>query len=321
MKEFPYDKHRIGMVIKSLRQERGMTQKELCHDICTQSNYVRIEKGDTEPTLNILYLLVSRLGIKFETFLKMTRSESIEYAEDTIDEIVRLIRLQRHQEAYELIKKGKNNPAIKNTPEYLQVLMWHESTCLVRVNQSPEEGIALAKEALSLSPSPYHYTETEINILNSIACFYHDIGQVEEANQYFHQAEDAYERLTRPKDEKVLIRILINWAANNQIVDPKTSLKKYKQGIEICIKNNQMYCLGQLYMGAGDLYTLSKEKDLALDYNKKALHVFEIQNNPKFDYMMKAIQEQIDLLNKGIFSEQMNPNEERKRKFANKERK
>lgn len=318
MREFPFDKQRIGAVIKSLRQERGMTQKELCHDICVQSNYTRIEKGESEPTLNILYLLVNRLGLKFDTFLQMTRSDDVEYAEETIDEIVRLIRLERFQEAYDLIKEEKKNPAIKNTPEYLQALIWHESTCLVRVKHSPEEGIALAKEALSLSPSTYHHTETEINILNSIAVFYNDMRQLEIANQYFQKALDAYERLTRPKDEKVLTRILVNWGICNHFSDPSTSLKKYNQGIDNCIKNNQMYCLGHLYMSAGDLYTISGEKDLALDYNYKALHIFEIQNNPKYDHLVKTTQEQIDLLNKRISSQQKNPIEERQKMYSKK---
>ncbi len=68
-----YKKHlkSIGVRLKRLRKERGITQQELAYDCeVNLSTIQRIEAGTQNITLNILYTLAEVLKIKVEDFFK-----------------------------------------------------------------------------------------------------------------------------------------------------------------------------------------------------------------------------------------------------------
>ena len=54
--------YNLGIIIKELRKE-NMSQSELCHGICSQSQISKIEKGIIYPSSILLYQLSERLGI------------------------------------------------------------------------------------------------------------------------------------------------------------------------------------------------------------------------------------------------------------------
>ena len=58
----------VGKEIRRLRRSLGLTQKELCKNICDQSMLSKIEKGETFPSANILYQLSVRLKVSMEYF-------------------------------------------------------------------------------------------------------------------------------------------------------------------------------------------------------------------------------------------------------------
>lgn len=58
----------VGMEIRRLRKSMGLTQADLCNNICDQSMLSKIEKGETFPSANILYQLSLRLDVKMEHF-------------------------------------------------------------------------------------------------------------------------------------------------------------------------------------------------------------------------------------------------------------
>lgn len=60
--------YHIGFVIKQKREEKGISQKELCKGICDHSTLSRIERGKHEPSVTTLKMLLQRLGLDDEEF-------------------------------------------------------------------------------------------------------------------------------------------------------------------------------------------------------------------------------------------------------------
>ena len=58
--------YHIGFVIKQKREEKGISQKELCKGICDHSTLSRIERGKHESSVTTLKMLLQRLGLDDE---------------------------------------------------------------------------------------------------------------------------------------------------------------------------------------------------------------------------------------------------------------
>lgn len=56
---------KFGEEIKKKRLEKGLTQKELSENICTQATVSNLENGASVPTISILLKLADRLNIEF----------------------------------------------------------------------------------------------------------------------------------------------------------------------------------------------------------------------------------------------------------------
>ena len=70
---------RLGLRIRTLRKEKGMTQLELAADASMEESALqRIEKGRTNPTVKTLFKICSALNVEFvELFLFDTNNKSI----------------------------------------------------------------------------------------------------------------------------------------------------------------------------------------------------------------------------------------------------
>lgn len=53
---------RVGDIIKVLREQKGLTQKELSIGICTEQHLYRIEKSKRLPSAYLVNLLSKKLG-------------------------------------------------------------------------------------------------------------------------------------------------------------------------------------------------------------------------------------------------------------------
>ena len=63
---------RFGAMLKSLRQERRISQQKLAEAAGVERNYIYyLEKGTSEPTLSVLMGLAAGLGLTFSDFAAM----------------------------------------------------------------------------------------------------------------------------------------------------------------------------------------------------------------------------------------------------------
>ncbi len=63
---------RFGAMLKSLRQERRISQQKLAESAGVERSYIYyLEKGTSEPTLSVLMGLAAGLGLTFSDFAAM----------------------------------------------------------------------------------------------------------------------------------------------------------------------------------------------------------------------------------------------------------
>ena len=67
----------FGILLKSLRTERRISQQKLAEAAGVERNYIYyLEKGTSEPTLGVLMGLASGLGLSFAEFAAMIEQAS-----------------------------------------------------------------------------------------------------------------------------------------------------------------------------------------------------------------------------------------------------
>ena len=67
--------------LKSL-ELKNISQSELCHGICSQSQISKIEKGMIYPSSILLYQLSERLGIDPNNIFALTQNKKFKYVEN-----------------------------------------------------------------------------------------------------------------------------------------------------------------------------------------------------------------------------------------------
>ncbi len=65
----------LVLLLKNLERKKNMSQSELCHGICSQSQISKIEKGIIYPSSILLYQLSERLGIDPNYIFALTKNK------------------------------------------------------------------------------------------------------------------------------------------------------------------------------------------------------------------------------------------------------
>lgn len=97
----------LGITIKELRVKKNISQSELCHGICSQSQISKIEKGMIFPSSILLYQLSERLGIDPNNIFALTQNKRLKYVENVKCVIRDCIKQKQYTELYEIVKKKK----------------------------------------------------------------------------------------------------------------------------------------------------------------------------------------------------------------------
>jgi tetratricopeptide (TPR) repeat protein len=83
-------------------------------------------------------------------------------------------------------------------------------------------------------------------------------------------------------DKTIIIRVYYNFAKKLELEKYEESIKYCDQGIKFCLNNEVIYTLGELFYYKGYcLYKLNKNDD-AEHWMRKAIQIFELQNNEQF---------------------------------------
>ncbi|WP_263703538.1 helix-turn-helix domain-containing protein, partial [Bacillus thuringiensis] len=140
----------LGITIKELRVKKNISQSELCHGICSQSQISKIEKGMIFPSSILLYQLSERLGVDPNNIFALTQNKRLKYVENVKCVIRDCIKQKQYTELYEIVKKEKDENSFQ-TKEDKQFLLWHEAIAIFMVNRSTKTALDLLNNALKLT--------------------------------------------------------------------------------------------------------------------------------------------------------------------------
>ncbi|PGU47421.1 helix-turn-helix domain-containing protein [Bacillus thuringiensis] len=274
----------LGITIKELRIKKNISQSELCHGICSQSQISKIEKGVIYPSSILLYQLSERLGIDPNNIFALTQNKKIKYVENVKYVIKDCLKQKQYKELYEIVKKEKNLNNFQ-TKEEQQFLIWHEAIAIFMVERSIKTALTLLNHALKLTLTNSDFlSEREIDIMQTMAIFHGENKEYEKSITILRRCLNNFNKLAFPRDKEIKLKIIFNLAKNLGHANQHEEAIKYNDmGIQLAINLNTLYLLGELYYGQGwNLLKLKQYNKEDVDNNmKKALFIFELTKNEK----------------------------------------
>lgn len=137
----------IGKVIRDLRREAGIRQKDLYEGLCTKEIYLRLENGDGLVEELLEERVLSRLHLQYRLFDAAVSEEDF-WRKDCRFHIDRLIRTGHFREAGVKLEDYRRRVE-KEQPLQRQYLLWKEAQVLEQ-NDREDAGWKY-KEALELT--------------------------------------------------------------------------------------------------------------------------------------------------------------------------
>ncbi|MDA2321799.1 helix-turn-helix domain-containing protein [Bacillus cereus group sp. Bc177] len=281
----------LGITIKELRVKKNISQSELCHGICSQSQISKIEKGMIFPSSILLYQLSERLGIDPNNIFALTQNKRLKYVENVKCVIRDCIKRKQYTELYEIVKKEKDENAFQ-TKEDKQFLLWHEAIAIFMVSRSTKTALDLLNSALKLTLTNADFlSEREIDIMQTMSIFYAENKEYEKSIDILRKCLTNFNKLDFPRDREIKLKIIFNLAnCLGQAYQHEEAMKYLDKGIKLAINLNTLYLLGELYYLKGWNLLRIKEhnEEDVVDNMKKALFIFELTEK---EHYIKRIKE------------------------------
>ncbi|HGN6579649.1 transcriptional regulator [Bacillus cereus] len=289
----------LGITIKELRIKKNISQSELCHGICSQSQISKIEKGMIYPSSILLYQLSERLGIDPNNIFALTQNKRLKYVENVKYVIKDCLKQKQYKELYEIVKKEKNLNNFQ-TKDEKQFLIWHEAIAVFMVDKSIKTALDFLNNALKLTLTNSDFlSEREIDIMQTMAIFYAENKEYEKSINIFKRCLTNFNKLDFPKDKEIKLKLMLNLAKCFDFTyQYEEAIKYIDKGIKLAINLHTLYLLGELFYLKGQCLLKMKQHNVEdVIYNwKKALFIFELTEK---EYYTKVIPDElIELQNK-----------------------
>ncbi|MEB8570497.1 helix-turn-helix domain-containing protein [Bacillus cereus] len=280
----------LGITIKELRIKKNISQSELCHGICSQSQISKIEKGVIYPSSILLYQLSERLGIDPNNIFALTQNKKLKYVENVKCVIKDCLKQKQYNELYEIVKKEKDEKNFQ-TKEDKQFLLWHEAIAIFEVNRSIKTALKLLNNTLKLTLTNVDFlSEREIDIMQTMSIFYAENKEYDKSITILRRCLTNFNKLDFPRDKTIKLKIIFNLAkCLGMTYQYEEAVKYIDKGIKLAINLNTLYLLGELYYLKGwNLlrFKQQNEEDIANNM-KKALFIFELTEKENLIKMVK----------------------------------
>ncbi|APH03531.1 helix-turn-helix domain-containing protein [Bacillus weihaiensis] len=293
-----YEPVEIGHVIKGLRKSMNLSQQQLAEGICTQAQISKIENSNEIPSSLILYKLSRKLGVDMNYFFEIAETPRLDYVRDVYKMIRFYIRERDYESVSTIVKQEKKNPLFQ-TVEHKQFLLWHEGVCEFYLYGNKQLSMAKINEALFMTYKDDRSSmkEREIEIGNSLAILYKEREKYEQALGLYTKLLQSIKNLDGLKDESIQLRIYYGIAkAYTDIREYQKSLYFVNKGIQIAMKLETMYLLGELYFQCGSNHYRLGDVVNGDKYVRKSRTLFELQGKVEMvnvvDELKRELEEQ-----------------------------
>ncbi|MFB4166262.1 helix-turn-helix domain-containing protein [Alteribacillus sp. JSM 102045] len=273
----------IGIKLKDLRQYYGVSQRELAKDICSQKAISKIERGESQPTAEMLHQLALRLGVEISYFFEEHDAPRFNYIQETKDRIEELVTNWKYEEALDIIREELKNPLFRK-PTHRKFLLWQRSICHFYVTDEKEDAIELLKVSMDIETNSKKTISTvDIAMQMSLGNMYSDIQNYELALYYYEEALRMSKKLPAYRSNPPMIKIYYNLSlVYYRMHEFEKAIKVASEGIDLNYKKNSVFLLGEFYYQRGiSLFYFGRINE-ALQDIKKALFIFKERGQSVF---------------------------------------
>lgn len=286
----------IGENIKFLRKNLGISQMQLAEGIVSQAQISNIEKGKIIPLSTTLFQLANKLGIDVNYFYEHGYDLRHDYVNEVKIQIRKSIRKRDYIEVERLILAEWSNPAFKISFNR-QFLLWHLGIIEFYNKRDINKSLSTLQKTLDIEIdlNIFNFKLQQIEIINSIAIIYNEIGQYKKSIKIYEQALNKLDSLIDVRDLKIEIRLCYGIAKSlYKIGECLKSIDFCNRGIRQCINNELLYLLGELYYQSGQNYEKQNNLKKAEEYLLNSKHLFELESKVEF---ISIIQDRLKKLN------------------------
>ncbi|KAB2381806.1 MULTISPECIES: helix-turn-helix domain-containing protein [Bacillus cereus group] len=280
----------LGITIKEIRIKKNISQSELCHGICSQSQISKIEKGMIYPSSILLYQLSERLGIDPNNIFALTQNKKLKYVKNVKYVMRDCAKQKQYKELYEIVKQEKKQNNFQSK-EDKQFLIWHEAIAIFEVNRSTKTALTLLNHALKLTLTNSDFlSEREIDIMQTMAIFYAEHKEYEKSINILRRCLTNFNKLDFPRDKEIKLKIILNLAKFLDLTHQHEEAIKYlDKGIKLAINLDTLYLLGELYYLKSQYLLKIKQhnEEDVVNNMKKALFIFELREKEHYIQMIK----------------------------------
>ncbi|MED2846646.1 helix-turn-helix domain-containing protein [Bacillus toyonensis] len=280
----------LGITIKEIRIKKNISQSELCHEICSQSQISKIEKGMIYPSSILLYQLSERLGIDPNNIFALTQNKKLKYVKNVKYVMRDCTKQKQYKELYEIVKQEKKQNNFQSK-EDKQFLIWHEAIAIFEVNRSTKTALTLLNHALKLTLTNSDFlSEREIDIMQTMAIFYAEHKEYEKSINILRRCLTNFNKLDFPRDKEIKLKTILNLAKFLDLTHQHEEAIKYlDKGIKLAINLDTLYLLGELYYLKSQYLLKIKQhnEENVVNNMKKALFIFELREKEHYIQMIK----------------------------------
>lgn len=278
-----YEDHiKIGLTIKKLRMQAGISQVKLAEGICDRTTIIHLEKGRAkQPSIYLLNQLCRRLSITLDDFFLIAYGGSINQLWLKKNEIDSLLKSRNYKDAYTIAKKFFNDSIHPVDIQYFGLIEGHYLYSIGEYEKARQKYL----DVLSITNSHLKnevYTLTEIRIIDGIIHCNKEIDgkfSTPETLRYISILNNSIYNYPMDKDYRIIISLIQN------TIHYYFALKMYEDTITIinnAIELSNKYacydCLGHLWLTLACIYEILKDSDKSRAYFEKSNTFFKLFN-------------------------------------------
>lgn len=297
----------FGELLEQLRISNKMTQQQAADGVCTIRQYSRLEKGESNPRIDVLYGLSNKFHTNLYEFYNIHFCHESFEAYQCISDFNEIISLNDLKSLKKIIQQMHSLQEFE-TGENFQTLCYAESLQLFFIDEDYIKaieqcyrglGIASYQELLKANKKPKVYSKIELCLLNSIGCNFGALSEFDKADTIFLILIESIDyqmeflpfsakyntKFNQRFYENTIYNLSTSYLRNNEL---EKAIFYTEKGIAYCVKENNMRFLPELYdLKSSILIELNKKVE-AKECMENALTLYKISNSMKQYNKLKA---------------------------------
>lgn len=170
----------IGTIIQEFRLLRELTREELAENICSEKYIYLIEKGERNPSTDLLRQFSEKLRVDLFGFYRFIDCSDPLKVSEMIDDLTLCQKNSNFSETVKLVQKAEKMPDFKTRP-WIHILAANRIACKVFNEKKYKESIEDIKSALDNVEDTHINSIFVLSLYVLLSTCYQILGQMEEA--------------------------------------------------------------------------------------------------------------------------------------------